>query len=102
MQVGLISHQPLGKFRSYGRCCGKIGGEDGRISSLEIRAKTRDRRILIKEGRSQIQLITLIETMGKLREGNRIKAVLWEGSLGIHLLKRHVEQVGNYMRKRLA
>ena len=50
-------------------------GEDGRRGSLEIEGKTLDGRILIKVCRSQIELIALIEAIGKQLEGDRIETV---------------------------
>src|SRR5216110_2734913 len=78
-----------------------MGSEDGSVRCLEILGQTLYRRMLKKDGSSQIQLVGLIEAIGKGREGNRIKAVFWEGSLGIDVLNPDFEQVGNHERQGL-
>ena len=47
-----------------------MGNENGGVGALEILGQTLYGGILIKEWRRQIQLIGLIELIGKRREGD--------------------------------
>ena len=73
-----------------------------RRGGLQILSLTRNGRMLIKERWRQIQLVGLIETIGQLHEGDRMKAILRELRFGIDLRNRHFEQASNHLREHLA
>src|SRR5690349_12845584 len=76
-------------------------GEGSSRGYLKITGKTLQGRMLVKEGRSQIQLVSLIHVSCKSREGDRIKAILCEFCLGIDLLNPDFEHARNHVFKGL-
>jgi hypothetical protein len=62
-------------LRGWGRCFCKVRGKNGSRGRLQILGEALYGRMLKKERGRQIKLIDLVETVGKLSEGDRIKAV---------------------------